>query len=479
MPPAPASAPEVGLHRYPVAFECEVVLGDGTVVAVRPVRPDDAGALSDFHEHLSSDTIYKRYFCAHPHLRGAELERFTHVDYHRRFALVAERGGRLYGVARYDRDTAASSAEVAFVLADDIQGHGLGPLLLEHLAAAARHRGISTLVAETLLANAAMQQVFRQAGFASHAYFSDGVVRVTLPVAVTQSYLDAVLTRLASSARAWLAPQAAPGRRIWAVCPSVPSARRAEAAGRGGPAAVSALVVPGDPSLGLAALGMAGEGAAAVVVDLDGLRLPRRLMAVARALAGRVPVLAADPDGSWAALCEQAGMRSRPTIGEAVALAAEPAPAGGPSPDGALIDMGGCQPARARQLLDGAGRPTGPPAGVARVDTSTVTAVLGAYGITGAPGRTLAAGGRSDRLAVSWDDGTGRAVSRFVPLTDHDVADLGDVDAEIALRLGRLVDDQPDVWRVEVSPAAGARMWIGPPRSNDDDPFVRRLPSRG
>ena len=106
------------------------VTTDGDEIVVRPIRPDDAPALVDFHEHLSAETIYLRFFSSHTHLRPAEVERFIHVDGHDRFAVVAEHGGAMVAVARYDRLKDPRTAEVAFVVADAWQHHGIGSFLL-------------------------------------------------------------------------------------------------------------------------------------------------------------------------------------------------------------------------------------------------------------------------------------------------------------------------------------------------------------
>ena len=105
-------------------------------------------------------------FSAKPTLSAEEVERFTHVDHRARVALTAELGGRLVGIARYDRERSTDTAEVGFVISDQQQGRGIGTVLLEHLAAAAQERGISRFVAETMADNRPMLGVFRAAGFA-------------------------------------------------------------------------------------------------------------------------------------------------------------------------------------------------------------------------------------------------------------------------------------------------------------------------
>ena len=87
-----------------------------------------------FHDHLSDRSCFLRFFSLHPHLSPKEVERFTHVDYENRLALVALVDDSIIGVGRYDREPESDVAEVAFVVADDYQHHGIGSLLLDELA---------------------------------------------------------------------------------------------------------------------------------------------------------------------------------------------------------------------------------------------------------------------------------------------------------------------------------------------------------
>lgn len=182
-------------NASPSEWEMDVLLTDGTPVHVRPIHPSDAPALVTFHAKLSADTVYRRYFAAHPHLSAAEAEHFAVVDYARRFALVATEGEELIGVARYEQTERPEVAEVAFVVADAYQGRGIGSLLLEHLAGAARERGVRRFVADTLFGNGPMLGVFRDAGFEQATSVSDGIVRVEFPIAETPRSLLAAEER--------------------------------------------------------------------------------------------------------------------------------------------------------------------------------------------------------------------------------------------------------------------------------------------
>lgn len=172
---------------YPVAWEFDALLADGSPVHVRPIRPADAAELVSFHTGLSFESVYRRFFGAHPWLSPTEVERFTVVDYKDRFALVAIMDDELVAVARFDRIADPEVAEVAFVVADRLQGRGIGTLMLEHLAGAARDRGITRFEADTLLENKAMLGVFRDAGFELSSSMDQGVVHVEFGIAPNEA----------------------------------------------------------------------------------------------------------------------------------------------------------------------------------------------------------------------------------------------------------------------------------------------------
>ncbi len=184
-PPDPDPAPDPG-GGYPAGWEADVAVSDGGVVHLRPIRPDDRDRLAEFHSRLSERTVYLRYFAPHPTLSERDLDRLTRVDHTDRVALVALVGDQLIGVGRYDRIDGGRDAEVAFVVDDAQQGRGIGSLLLEHLAAAARERGIERFVAEVLAENNRMVRVFKDAGYQADYSYDSGVVELSFPIAPTE-----------------------------------------------------------------------------------------------------------------------------------------------------------------------------------------------------------------------------------------------------------------------------------------------------
>lgn len=190
---------------YPVEWEADVVLRDGSTTHVRPIRPEDADALQRFQMAQSERSTYLRFFAALQRIPDRLLTQLVTVDHVRRTALVAVRPGTaqdtaedVVGVARYDvldDQPGRRTAEVAFNIADALQGQGLGSVLLEHIAAAARERGVHRFVAEVLPQNRAMLGVFREAGYAVEQHLDDGVVTVSVDLDPTDRSREVMADR--------------------------------------------------------------------------------------------------------------------------------------------------------------------------------------------------------------------------------------------------------------------------------------------
>ncbi|MEY2425325.1 MAG: hypothetical protein QOI61_897, partial [Actinomycetota bacterium] len=137
-----------------------VQLEDGTEVTVRQIGPADAPALIRSHTALSDDARRRRFFSPHPVLSEKEAQFFAAVDHTDREAFVVLHDDVVVGVGRYDR-LEPTVAEVAFVVGDEWQSHGIATLLLRRLADRAVEVGITRFVAETMGDNQAMITVFK------------------------------------------------------------------------------------------------------------------------------------------------------------------------------------------------------------------------------------------------------------------------------------------------------------------------------
>jgi acetate---CoA ligase (ADP-forming) len=200
--------------EYPRHREADVVLRDGSTVHVRPSRPDDAAAVRELLAGLSQESIWLRFFSGFPNLDAA-VSWATTVDYRWRYGLVATTGsdGTVVGHAGWERERdRPERAEVAFVIADRMQGKGLGTLLLGQLAETAVAVGVSTFVAEVLPENHQMVSVFRDSGFPVTTHSMPGVILVEFPASLTSEAIEAFERREQAAAvaamQAMLAPRA-------------------------------------------------------------------------------------------------------------------------------------------------------------------------------------------------------------------------------------------------------------------------------
>lgn len=183
-------AQDTSAAGYPAAWEFDGLLTDGTAVRVRPANPDDVSLLGTFHAALSQESMYRRYFGIHAALTHDELVDIATVDYRNRMAFVAINGDALIGYASFDRFVSKpDDAEIAFLVADEARHRGVATLLFESLAAYARSLGISRFIAEVLEGNNEMLQVFGATGLALERSGSDGNVEITIDLQPTRAYV--------------------------------------------------------------------------------------------------------------------------------------------------------------------------------------------------------------------------------------------------------------------------------------------------
>jgi len=202
------------------AYAADALLRDGRSIRVRALRPDDKQRLLVLFRRQSAETIHYRFFGAKASLSQAELRYFTEMDFARHVGLAAVRGSgpdeEFLGVGRYircdgDGEDGRRRAEFAVAVADAEQGHGVGTLLLEHLARIALRSGITAFEADVLGDNRRMFELLSGIGFEVKESGPGRVVRVSFPTAETDGWTFASDERsgkaAASSIRALLAPR--------------------------------------------------------------------------------------------------------------------------------------------------------------------------------------------------------------------------------------------------------------------------------
>ncbi|HEX7716963.1 MAG TPA: GNAT family N-acetyltransferase [Marmoricola sp.] len=181
-------------REYPAHWEADVVLRDGRTAHLRPITPEDAEGLVEFYAEVSDQSKYFRFFAPMPQLSEKDVHRFTHVDHHARVAFVLTVAEQITAIASYEL-IEPGEAEVAFLVQDSHQGRGMGQLLLEHLAQAARENGVHRFVAEVLPDNQRMLQVFHEAGYQVAGGWDEGTMHLEFNIDPTDTALGVMAAR--------------------------------------------------------------------------------------------------------------------------------------------------------------------------------------------------------------------------------------------------------------------------------------------
>jgi acetyltransferase len=171
---ADAGLPKPAIRPYPVQYVTPWRLKDKTPVSIRPIRPEDEPMLAKFHETLSEESVYHRYFSALNLSQRITHERLTRIcfnDYDREIALVAElttdhdEEKQILGVGRLSKQHGSSDAEFAVLVNDRWQRLGLGHELLNQLIEVGRAEKLDRIFGQILTDNQAMQRICKKLGF--------------------------------------------------------------------------------------------------------------------------------------------------------------------------------------------------------------------------------------------------------------------------------------------------------------------------
>lgn len=184
---------------------------DGRILHLRAVRATDAAALRRLYSEATDHSRRLRFFSATgPEQLEGEVARLTRPDGHDHCAMLAGDSDRVIGVASWERLAEPEKAEFAVLVADDWHGRGVGTLLLEQLAAAARRNGIKELVGEVLAENAGMSRVAAGLAPGRPVRHDGGVNLVGIPTTPDELALSALDGRDRVAERSSLRPLLAP-----------------------------------------------------------------------------------------------------------------------------------------------------------------------------------------------------------------------------------------------------------------------------
>jgi acetate---CoA ligase (ADP-forming) len=186
----------------------DVILRDGSALRLRSPEPADEAAIKAFFDGLRPESRYMRFHGAGR--TDVVSHDYAHADGDFRVALVARLGERVVAVAGYDRLNEPGVAEVAFAVADDMQGRGLATRMLEQLAEVGAERGVRRFDAEVMADNRAMLHVFSSAGFDVRRETAWGEAHLELDIRPSERLEEKIAERYHRAAVASLRPVLAP-----------------------------------------------------------------------------------------------------------------------------------------------------------------------------------------------------------------------------------------------------------------------------
>jgi acetyltransferase len=167
--------PRPAIRPYPVQYVTPWKMKNKAPVTIRPIRPEDEPMMVKFHETLSEESVYHRYFSALKLEQRITHERLTRIcfnDYDREIALVAElktvnedEEKKILGVGRLSKQHGSNEAEFAVLVNDHFQNLGLGYELLKQLIEVGRAEKLDRIVGEILSENQATRHICKKLGF--------------------------------------------------------------------------------------------------------------------------------------------------------------------------------------------------------------------------------------------------------------------------------------------------------------------------
>jgi acyl-CoA hydrolase/ribosomal protein S18 acetylase RimI-like enzyme len=166
---------------YPIHLEESITI-EGERMTIRPAKPVDERRIQEHFYNLDKDDVVARFFheknsFVHDEVKGVSL-----IDYIKDLTVVAIVGefgfGRIVGIGEYLLDPASNEAEVAFSISKTHQKKGLGKILLNKLAYAARDNGIAGLMAYTSPQNRGMIKLFKTLPYQVESFFDGDTLQL-------------------------------------------------------------------------------------------------------------------------------------------------------------------------------------------------------------------------------------------------------------------------------------------------------------
>lgn len=151
------------------SMKSTLLLDNGSQINFRSILPTDEPSMRDLVYDLSRETIYYRFMSQQSKFSHQQIQNFVYIDHRKDVAIVGTvpeaHGEDIICVGRYYLDERTNHAEVAFVIRDEWQNHGIGSHVFRLLADIAKRNGIAGFTAEVLHDNQRMRAIFNHSEY--------------------------------------------------------------------------------------------------------------------------------------------------------------------------------------------------------------------------------------------------------------------------------------------------------------------------
>jgi RimJ/RimL family protein N-acetyltransferase len=156
-----------------------VLLGNGSEVELRLVRPSDGPLVGALHARCTPNTRRSAFLHPSPSLPAHELTGLIHGESGKGVGVLAltTDGGHAVGISTLDPDD-SGGAKLGVLVEDTWQARGVGTALIRRVVEIAAERSFVELTASAHPGNLRITRLLRRAGLRPTAQLLDGLLRV-------------------------------------------------------------------------------------------------------------------------------------------------------------------------------------------------------------------------------------------------------------------------------------------------------------
>lgn len=176
-------------HFYPAEIAIQHRFKNDLHVYFRAIKPSDEDQMRRLFYRFSDKAIYYRYFSPIKTMPHTKMQAYVNINYQDILSVVGQVGEpgqrTIIAEARIAKYPNKPYMDVAFVVDEEYQGHGIATFLYQMLARLAKERGAVTMTADVLSSNRTMLKVFEKGLFPVTAKLEGGAYALSIDLTRT------------------------------------------------------------------------------------------------------------------------------------------------------------------------------------------------------------------------------------------------------------------------------------------------------